>query len=261
MSIRTEVNGHVLVVTIDRPEAMNAIDAPMNAALAAAWELFEAEAQLRVAVLTGAGTSAFSAGADLKTLIPGMRRAAEADASSAVWNFGGGLARGRSFDKPLVAAVNGHCLAGGLEMALACDIRLCAPNAMFGLAEVRWAIMPGAGGTQRLPRAIPASMAMEMLLTGTPIDAETALRLGLVSRIVPQGELLGAALTLAGTIAAQGPLATQAIKRAVRHGIDHGFAAGMAAEHAEFLQLIRTEDAREGPLAFAEKRAPIFRGR
>jgi len=164
-------------------------------------------------------------------------------------------------NKPIIAAVNGHCLAGGLEMALACDIRVCSPNARFGLAEVKWAIIPGAGGTQRLPRAVPLGMAMEMILTGDPIDADEALRVGLVNRILPLPDLVPSALELASRIASRGPVAVRAARRAVYEGLGRDFAAGMAVEEFLFNESIRTEDASEGPLAFAEKRAPNFKGR
>lgn len=261
MPINTQTQGHVLVVTIDRPEAMNALDPAMTSALEAVWQEFEASDRWRVAVLTGAGDRAFSAGADLKTLLPAFRQRVNAGDSTAVWNFGGGLARGIEFSKPLVAAVNGHALAGGLEMALACDIRLCSPNATFSLAEAKWAVTPGAGGTQRLPRAIPLGMAMEMLLTGTSIDAQTALRCGLVNRVLPQEALLDDALALANRIAAAGPLAVKSIKRSVREGFEHGMEQGMRREHDAFVAIMSSEDAGEGYVAFAEKRTPVYRGR
>ena len=260
MTIHTKADGPILEVTIDRPDAMNALDAAANAELGKVWRRFNADSALRVAILTGAGDKAFSAGADLKTLIPAYREGALGRAE-VDWHFGGGLARGLAIEKPVIAAVNGHCLAGGLEMALACDIRLCSPNATFGLAEVKWAIIPGAGGTQRLPRAVPLSLALEMILTGDPIDAAEALRVGLVSRVLPLDQLRPAALELAGRIAARGPLAVRAAKRAVYEGLAHGTAAGMALEDALFREVAATEDAKEGPSAFAEKRTPRYHGR
>ena len=260
MAIIATVTGPLLEVTIDRPEAMNALDAVANAELGRIWRRFNGDSALQVAILTGAGDKAFSAGADLKTLIPSYREGAlgrqEVD-----WHFGGGLARGLEIEKPIIAAINGHCLAGGLEMALACDIRLCSPNATFGLAEVKWAIIPGAGGTQRLPRAVPLSMAMEMILSGDPINAAEALRIGLVNRVLHVGELMPAARELAQRIAARGPLAVRAAKRAVLEGLAQGLAAGMAVEDALFRQVAASEDAKEGPRAFAEKRVPVYRGR
>jgi len=259
VSILTEVIDKVLLVTIDRPQAMNSLDPSTDQELSGAWQMFEDRDDLLAAVLTGSGTKAFSAGADLKTMLPGFRNKILAGEKNLDWAFGGGLARGRILEKPVIAAVNGHCLAGGLEMALACDIRICSPNATFSLAEALWAIAPGAGGTQRLPRAIPLSMAMEMLLTGDPIDAETALRTGLVNRIVDQAELKDSALALAAKIASRGPLAIKAIKRLVRAGIMDP-QNGHQLELDTFISLVRTRDAQEGYSAFAEKRTPVYTG-
>jgi enoyl-CoA hydratase/carnithine racemase len=258
MAILFEHRGAVAVITINRPEAMNALDPETNAELARAWRDFDADPELLVGVITGAGDRAFSAGADLKKLIPLQREQARRGESSE-WNFGG-LTRGFTTWKPVIAAVNGHCLAGGLEMALACDIRLCAPNATFGLSEVRWGIIPGAGGTQRLPRAVPLGWALQMILSGEPIDAQEAFRIGLVNRVLPQAELLPAAVQLAETIASRGPLAVRAAKRAVLEGLDRGLQAGLGLEAALFDELMHSEDAVEGPRAFAEKRPPRFSG-
>jgi enoyl-CoA hydratase/carnithine racemase len=260
MAIITTVNGPLLEIVIDRPEAMNALDALANADLGRIWHRFRDDPALHVAILTGAGDKAFCAGADLKTLIPAYREGA-LRRDDIGWDFGGGLARGIEIEKPIIAAVNGHCLAGGLEMALACDIRICSPNATFALSEVKWAIIPGAGGTQRLPRSIPLGMALEMILTGDPIGAAEALRVGLVNRILPQEELLPAARNLAEKIAARGPLAVRAAKQAVYGGLSGGFAAGMQLERRLFREVAASQDASEGPRAFAEKRKPQYKGR
>lgn len=260
MSIDVAVKDHVMQVTINRPDAMNALDIAHNDELGEVWRRFVADDDARVAILTGAGDRAFCAGADLKSLIPAQRAAIERN-DRTPWAFGGGLARGMQIPKPVIAAVNGHCLAGGLEMALACDIRLCSPNAKFGLAEVKWAIIPGAGGTQRLPRAVPLGMALEMILTGDPIDAAEALRVGLVNRVLPPAELLPAAQELAACIASRGPLAVEAAKQAVHEGLGRDFAAGMAMEELLFNKVMTSEDADEGPRAFAERRPPNFKGR
>jgi enoyl-CoA hydratase/carnithine racemase len=258
MSIRYEPDGHVVLITIDRPEAHNCLDPEHNDALAEAFAAYEKDPDLRVAVLTGAGPKSFCAGADLKTLIPSFRDAVRAGGSPP-WVIGG-ITDG-SGTKPRIAAVNGHALAGGMELALACDIRLASENASLGLAETKWAIIPGAGGTQRLPRAVPLGAAMEIILTGDPVDAATALRLGLVNRVLPPAELLPAALSLAATIASRGPLAVQAARRAVLDGLALPLAEGMAMEYRSFVEVMRTDDAAEGPRAFAEKRAPVYHGR
>jgi enoyl-CoA hydratase/carnithine racemase len=183
MGVQYERRNRVACVTINRPEAHNALDPQTNRELRRAWEQFRDDSGAWVAVLTGAGDKAFCAGADLKTLIPQRAvaaregRQATPDERSGGDDGGfGGITRGFVTWKPIIAAINGHCLAGGLELALACEIRLASTNAQFGLTEVRWALIPGAGGTQRLPRAIPLSMAMEMILTGNPIDAQEAYR-------------------------------------------------------------------------------------
>jgi enoyl-CoA hydratase/carnithine racemase len=260
MPVDLMVSGHVLQITINRPQAMNALDVEHNGALRVAWERLDADPALRVAILTGAGDKAFCAGADLKSLIP-AQRAAVNRGDTAPWQFGGGLARGLTLRKPVIAAINGHCLAGGLEMALACDIRLCSPNATLGLAEVKWAIIPGAGGTQRLPRAVPLGHALEMILTGDPIGAAEALRIGLVNRVVPLEGLLPAAHELAARIAARGPFAVRAARQAVYEGLGRDFAAGMAIEELLFNRVLASEDSIEGPRAFAERRPPDFKGR
>lgn len=259
MSIDVRIDEKTMVITINRPQAMNSLDHAANGELSRIWDELIGNEELCAAVITGAGSKAFCAGADLKSLIPAQRSAVRAGRSDA-WGFGGGLARGRTISKPVIAAVNGHCLAGGLEMALACDIRICSPQATFGLAEVKWALIPGAGGTQRLPMTVPLGIALEMILTGDSIDAETALRTGLVNRVVPQERLLDEACALARRIAAQGPLAVRAARRAVYEGLGRDFAAGMALEELLFNQVVRTDDAAEGTRAFAEKRQPVYRG-
>ena len=258
MPIRYEVSGAVVIITIDRPEAMNALDPAHNRALSDAFERFEREDSARVAVLTGAGNAAFSAGADLRKLIPPFRDAVRAG-DSPPWVLGG--ITDKEINKPTIAAVNGHALAGGLELALACDIRIASVNATFGLAETKWGLIPGAGGTQRLPRAVPLGPAMEMILTGEPIDADQALRWGLVNRVLPSDRLLPEAITLASTVAARGPLAVRVARAAVLEGLGCTLADGLGLEREYFLDVMRTDDAVEGARAFAEKRPPQFEGR
>jgi enoyl-CoA hydratase/carnithine racemase len=259
MSIDYHADGHVARITINRPEAMNAIDRAHNAALEQAWRRLNGDPQIRAGVLTGAGAAAFCAGADLKDLIP-SHHAAVRSGERAPWSMGG-ITYEPHFGKPMIAAINGHALAGGLELALACDIRICTPNATFGLSETKWALIPGAGGTQRLPRAVPLGWAMEMILTGDSIDAETALRIGLVNRILPAAQMLEAAMRLAATIASRGPLAVVAARRAILEGQTLGLGAGLMAERDIFFDIMKTDDALEGPAAFREKREPRFQGR
>lgn len=263
MSIRTERDGNIFVVTIDRPEARNALSLEMGRELCKAWTTFRDDPELRVAILTGAGDKAFCAGADLKevggyyrSMTPIERRERSEHEPGL-----GGITRNLDSGKPIIAAVNGHCLAGGLELALACDIRIAAKRATFGLPEVRWGIMPGAGGTQRLPRAVPLGWALEMLYTGDPIDAETALRIGLVNRVVSAEKLMDEARDLAGRIAKRGPLAVQAVRAAALRGLHLSLDEGMRLEQFYAEPLRQSEDAQEGLKAFAEKREPQFQGR
>jgi enoyl-CoA hydratase/carnithine racemase len=258
-TVRYEQQDRIVTITINRPEAMNAIDPETHEALIAAWTRFRDDDSAWVAILTGAGDQAFSAGADLKKFVPTEFAGLGGAAHNA---FGlGGITHGLEIWKPMIAAINGFCLAGGLEQALACDLRIAAPHARFGLTEVRWAIMPGAGGTQRLPRAVPLAKAMEMILTAEHVTAEEALRLGLVNKVVPLPELMPAARALAELLCERGPLALRAAKEAVIRGLSLPLADGLRLEAFLSGVLRRTEDAIEGPKAFAEKRRPAFKAR
>lgn len=263
MSVRCERDGAILLVTIDRPEARNALSLAMSGRLAEAWIELRDDPGLRVAVLTGTGTEAFCAGADLKQVgawyqsMTPLERRRHGEREPGL----GGLTRNLDPGKPVLAAVNGACLAGGLELALACDLRIAAERASFGLPEVRRGIIPGAGGTQRLPRAVPQALAMEMLLTGASIDAATALRAGLVSRVVPDGQLAAAALGLAERIAANAPLAVQTARAAAQAGSHLALDDALALEQLHAEPLRQTEDVQEGLRAFAERREPRFEGR
>ncbi len=264
MPIRYEQKDRIVTITIDRPEARNAIDPETHQALIEAWIRFRDDADAWVAILTGAGERAFSAGADLKKMIPQTVGAhgLAADRPRGHNDYGlGGITRGLEIWKPLVAAVNGHALAGGLELVLACDLRVAAEHATFGLTEVRWAIMPGAGGTQRLPRAVPLAKAMELILLAEPIPAAEAHRIGLVNAVVPPAELMPTARRWAETLCERGPLAVRAAKEAVIRGLSLPLADGLRFEAFLSGTLRGTEDAVEGPKAFAEKRKPVFKAR
>ena len=254
-----EVKDRIATITLNRPEAMNSIDPETQHALVEAWTRFRDDSDAWVAILTGAGDKAFSAGADLKKLIPAAFARSGGGAHNTLGL--GGITRGLEIWKPMIAAINGHCLAGGLEQALACDLRLASPNATFGLTEVRWAIMPGAGGTQRLPRAVPLAKALEMILMAKAITAEEALRCGLVNAVVPLPELLATARQWATKICECGPLAVRAAKEAVLRGLSLPLADGLRLEAFLSGTLRGTEDAVEGPKAFAEKRKPDFKAR
>jgi enoyl-CoA hydratase/carnithine racemase len=249
--------GRIAVITINRPERMNAIDPQTSEELRNAWSDFRDDDEVWVAILTGAGERAFSAGLDL-------RATAEAFAAGSAPRFTvpfGGITRGIEILKPMIAAINGHCLAGGLEMALCCDIRLAAENATFGLPEVTRAIIPGAGGTQRLPRAIGLAKALDLIITGARIDAQEALRYGLVSQVLPQPELMPKAMELAELICQNGPLAVRAAKEAASRGYNVTLEEGLALEARLSDGIWLTEDSREGPTAFSQRRKPEYKGR
>jgi len=262
MSIRTEIRGQVLIVTLDRPEARNALSTQMREALIEVWQDFRQNGDLRVAILTGAGEKSFCAGADLKEIGDYYRSMTPIERRENGEQSPGLGAITRKFDprKPIIAAINGPCLAGGLELALACDIRIAVNHAVFGLPEVRRGILPGAGGTQRLPRAVPQGVALEMILTGAPIDAEAALRWGLVSHVVAGDDLLDEALRIAELIAANGPLAVRAARDAVYQGLALPLDQALRLEQFQAEPLRQSEDAKEGVRAFVEKREPNFQG-
>jgi enoyl-CoA hydratase/carnithine racemase len=250
-----EKKGPVAVLTINREKALNAINAQTSQEMLRAWEDFRDDSNLRVAILTGMGERSFSTGMDLVATAAGENQFEGRPAPF------GGFTKRLPIYKPIIAAINGFCLAGGMELALTCDIRICSPDARFGLPEVRWAIMPGAGGTQRMPRAIPQAWANYLILTADQMDAETALRVGLVSHIVPKEELMDRAMQIANTICERGPLAVRTAKEAIVRGMDMPLDHALAYEDVLLARLMGTEDAKEGPRAFAEKRKPEYKGR
>jgi E-phenylitaconyl-CoA hydratase len=263
-----DLSEHVATITLNRPEAHNAFSRDLLREMRDAFHRFRTEEDARVAIVTGAGGRAFSAGADLKEMSERRSRSAQPDDKprpSGISRFLGrdptDLFAGSNMWKPLIAAIDGYCLAGGLELALSCDLRFATPASVFGLTEVTRGIIAGGGGTQRLPRMVPLAAAMEILLTGRHVTADEALTWGLINRVVPADKLMETALGVAQTIASNAPLAVRATKEAALRGLNVGFEDGMRIEAFLSQVVTRSEDAREGPLAFAEKRKPDYKGR
>lgn len=250
--------GAVARITINRPESMNAFDLDTARLMAQRFEEFDRDPELRVVIVTGAGDRAFCAGADLKKMHGGSHAGGIAE----LWDYERQQRLGQRLQvtKPVIAAINGYCLAGGLELALGCDIRICSRTAQFGAPEVRWSILHGFGA-MRLPHTVPMSMAMEMLLTGERIDAQRAYEVGLVSRVVEPAQLLSTAEQMAEKICSNGPLAIRITKDLAWRGL-HSNPDDMLRYYAAVTALIHeTEDAKEGPRAFSEKRKPQFKNR
>jgi E-phenylitaconyl-CoA hydratase len=258
MSLLYEVRDSVAIITLNRPQAMNSIDPETRAELHAAWQRAAHDDAVRCAVLTGAGEKAFCTGSDLKKTMPPKESAAQLTFGQAQSNH---LLTGMEMDKPILCAVNGYAMGGGMELALACDVRVASENAQFALSEVRIGSIPGGGGTQTLPRLIGRGDAMLMLLTGDRIDAREAWRIGLVSKVVAPEQLLQTTLAIASRIAQNAPLSVRAVKRLVRDGAALPLPQALAMESYVFSMLRDTEDRIEGRRAFQEKRAPIYRGR
>src|SRR6187200_1603840 len=242
----------VLLITLNRPDARNAVNRAVAEAMAGALDELDADAALAVGVVTGAGRG-FSAGMDLKAFVAGERPYVEGRGF-------GGLAE-RASDKPLIAAIEGFAVAGGLEIALACDLVVAARGARLGIPEVKRSLVAAAGALRRLPRRIPFGVALELALTGEPIDAERGYELGLVNRLAEPGAAVDAALELARAIAANGPLALAASKRILREQFDWSEEEFWARQGEIAGPVLGSQDAREGATAFAEKRAPVWRGR
>jgi enoyl-CoA hydratase len=245
----------VALVTLDRPALHNALNDALLAQLGEALRGLDADDACRCIVLTGAGDRAFAAGADVREMIDETPASLVARDRFARWDD---VAATR---KPLIAAVRGYALGGGLELALICDMIVAGDDARFGQPEISLGVMPGAGGTQRLTRAIGKARAMELILTGRQIDAAEAAAIGLVTRVVPADRTLDAALELAARVAAMPPLAVLAATASVRAADEMPLGAGVALERRRFHLLFGTEDQREGMTAFLEKRAPTWRGR
>jgi enoyl-CoA hydratase len=250
--VRVERRDAVLVVTLDRPEVRNALDRSVAEGVAAAVDELDASADLRVGVLTGAGGT-FSAGMDLKAFLRGGTPAIEGRGLC-------GITRTPP-RKPLIAAVEGWALAGGFELVLACDLVVAARTARFGVPEVTRGLVAAAGGALQLPRRVPRALAMELLLTGQPVDAPRAAAMGLVNRLTDEGGALAGALELAGAVAANAPLAVQVSAALARGSADRTAGEGWAWQDELVAPVLAGEDAREGAAAFAEKRRPVWQGR
>jgi enoyl-CoA hydratase/carnithine racemase len=249
--VEYQKEGQIAIITINRPEAMNALGMEVRKGLNEAFIDFRNDPNVWVAILTGAGDRAFSAGADIKEFRPGP--------------VGGGpvgeVVRPDQIWKPFIAALNGYALGGGLELAMECDMRIAAEHARLGQPEINIGFMPGAGGTQRLPRFVPRAMAAQILLTGEPIDAQEAYRIGLVNKVVPLAQLMPTAKQWAETICRKGPLGVRATKEAMIRGYGLSLEEGLRVER-ELANRVRTsEDFMEGARAFAEKRPPQYKGK
>ena len=256
MGVNFEKKGHVAYITLNRPEAMNALDPESVVRLAEIWAEVRNNSDIRVSVLTGAGEKSFCTGTDMKKTPPPK------ECMAAIYlRDGQPIIPHMKMWKPIIAAINGYAVGGGLEMALACDMRICSSKAKFGLTEVKVASLAGLNGTQCLPRAIPQAIAMKMLLTGELIDAQEAHRVGLVSDVVEPDELEALARSYAEKIASNAPLSVKAAKQAVVMGMDMPLDHGIAFSHLLWGILRDTEDRKEGFTAFSEKRAPKYEGK
>lgn len=256
-----EKEGHVVTLTMNRPEARNAFGAEMLVRLADAWDLVDGDPEVRVAILTGAAGH-FCAGSDLKAMAGGYKddewTARFKKDKDLHWKS---LLRHYRLKKPLIAAVEGTAIAGGTEILQATDIRIAGASAKFGVSEARWGLFPLGGSTVRLRRQIPYTHAMEILLTGKHLTAEEAARIGLIGRVVPDGQALAEAKKVAEQIAANGPLAVQAIKRSVIETEGMSEVEGLKRELEIGQPIFATDDAKEGPRAFMEKRKASFTGK
>lgn len=256
-----EVKDGIATITLNRPAQRNAMTAEMRERLGEHLQQISSDPAIRVGVITGAG-GVFCAGADLKQRVAtGGARAEDTSAATVLAPDPGAKWSTLKVSKPLIAAIDGYCLAGGMELALLCDIRICTPSAQFGLPEVIRGFFPGGGGPQRLVKAIPQSMAMELLLTGDRIDAEAAARCGLVSRVVSTEDLMPIVGKLAERIAGHAPLAVRTVKEVATAALDQTLEQSLRFGDTLRWVIGQTEDAKEGPRAFAEKREPQFKGR
>ncbi|MBA3009548.1 MAG: crotonase/enoyl-CoA hydratase family protein [Desulfobacula sp.] len=267
MTLIYEKKDQVAYITLNRPEAHNALNPEIIVALIAAWEDFQDDDQMRCAIITGAGDKSFCAGADLGTLVPlftGMKppvTEAEKKVAADPMIVQRAFLRDLNIFKPIIAGINGQAIAGGLELLYSTDIRIAAEGARFGLQEVKWGVFPMGGSSVKLIRQIPYARAMEMMLTGELIEAQEALALGLINRVVPKDKVMAECERLARISVKNGPLAITAIKKAVAANIGVSLAQGLATEMELAIPVFLSRDAQEGPRAFKEKREPRFQGR
>jgi len=256
MALLYEKKDRIACITLNRPEAFNSINPDTWTELGKALVDYRDDSNILCAIITGAGDRAFCAGADIREMLPFIK---ENKGQSELWMST--IMRGLEVWKPVIAAINGIAFGGGLELAMACDIKIASEKASFGQPEIKLGLIPGWGGTQRLPRAIPVARAAEMLFTGEPIDAREAYNLGLVNRVVPPEELMPTAVEWAEKLCSLGPLALRAAKEAMIKGLDMDLADGLQLEQKLFESLLETEDFEEGRKAFVEKRKADFKGR
>ena len=258
-----EKYGRVRLITIDRADKMNSLDFAANDRLTDIWREFAADGDARAAVITGAGDKAFCAGADLKsyTIDYATRPAAEFRERYTDGTGFGGITRGLEIDTPIVAAINGFTISGGLELAEGCDFRFCSPNAEFAHQDVNWGFHPCDGGCVRLPQIVGLGNAMEMILSGERIDAAHAEKIGLVNRIYPLADLVARSLEFAEVLASRAPLAQRYAKHVMLRSFDMPMGDALKLESRSFYDLGRTEDINEGTTAFREKRPADFKGR
>jgi enoyl-CoA hydratase/carnithine racemase len=261
--IRYETHGRVRLITIDRPAKMNSLDFAANDALVEAWRAFDRDDDAYVAVVTGAGDKAFCAGADLKTYTMDFARRPAPEFRSRFTNGPGfgGITRNLDIFKPIIAAVNGFAISGGFELALACDLRFCSPNAAFALQDAKWGFHACDGGLIRLPQIVGLGHAMEIILSGERVDAEHALRIGLVNRIVPQAMLLATTLEYAQMLAKRSPLSHRFAKEVIKRAVGMHMDEALRLESRSFHDIGLTDDLAEGTTAFRERREAQFKAR
>ncbi len=252
-----EKENQIVTLTLNRPKAMNAFSVGLVDKLKIEIDELRFAPDVRVVIITGAGDKAFCAGADLKE----RAKMNDSEVKRFIFTLRDLLVSIEDLNKPVIAAVNGFALGGGTELALVCDIRIAAETALMGLTETRLAIIPGGGGTQRLPRLIGKGKAKELIFTGRRVDAEEALEVGLVNRVVPKDILLDACREMAGMILETGPIAIEQAKYAINKGMETDLTTGLAIESNAYWLTIPTQDRLEGLAAFREKRKPVYKGR